>query len=170
MFINCVPQAEILDMASIIVPTTELTVEQVQENYNIAGGVAQLCLQRPDVTSQLLEGAFQSLELRQCWRSLERLSDKDKLNSITGEKLYPGLIVHICPTDPFRNQFTFKPWRLLLCCVRAGSGGRYFGGQAIRTGTVLMSYKDGVEYDKHHVFSQQELSNITPDDLVRWMC
>jgi hypothetical protein len=35
---------------------------------------------------------------------------------------------------------------------------------------AFMSHEDGVEYDKHHVFVQQELSNITPDDLVRWMC
>jgi hypothetical protein len=107
-FIDCVPQAEILDIASTIAPTTGLTVDQVQENYNLAGGVARLCLQRPDVTSQLLEGALKYIDLQQCWWSLERLSDKDTVSSTTGEKLYPGLIAHICLTDPFRNQFTLQ--------------------------------------------------------------
>jgi hypothetical protein len=100
MFIDCVPQAEILDMASTIVPTTGLTVDQVQENYNLAGGVARLCLQRPDVTSQLLEGAFQSLELRQCWRSLERLSDKDTVNSTTSNALLVELLSVLATAQP----------------------------------------------------------------------
>ena len=32
-----------------------------------------------------------------------------------------------------------------------------------------MSYLDGTDYAKDHVFSQQRLSELTPEDLLRWM-
>jgi hypothetical protein len=33
----------------------------------------------------------------------------------------------------------------------------------------FMSYRDQIDYDKEHEFTQVELSAITPTDLVRWM-
>ena len=34
----------------------------------------------------------------------------------------------------------------------------------------LMSFVHNAEYDKHHVFSQDELASLTPVDVQRWMC
>ena len=33
----------------------------------------------------------------------------------------------------------------------------------------LMSFRDGVDYDKNYEFSPEELGTITPDEIVRWM-
>lgn len=34
----------------------------------------------------------------------------------------------------------------------------------------FMSFRDGVLYDKHHVFTNAELGAIIPTEIVRWMC
>ena len=33
----------------------------------------------------------------------------------------------------------------------------------------LMSFRDGIVYDKRHVFSRDQLVQITADDVVTWM-
>ena len=34
----------------------------------------------------------------------------------------------------------------------------------------FMSFRDGIEYDRNHEFTMEALGNITPVEIVRWMC
>ena len=33
----------------------------------------------------------------------------------------------------------------------------------------MMSYLDGVEYESSHKFSREQIIELTPEDIMRWM-
>ena len=34
----------------------------------------------------------------------------------------------------------------------------------------FMRFRDGIEYNRNHEFTPQALGNVTPVEIVRWMC
>ena len=34
---------------------------------------------------------------------------------------------------------------------------------------TFMTFRDGVQYEKEHYFSNETLGNVTPQEIVRWM-
>ena len=104
LFIDPVPYDEISAMGQ----KQGLRDDVIRHNYDLAGGVARLCLEDKETVVKKVEGALKTFELIDAIKSLARLSDKS-MSTKSGDKFYPGLIAHICPTDPFRNLFTIGP-------------------------------------------------------------
>ena len=98
------------------VPTPELVhigdrllgrkAEDTEKVAGVVGGVARLCLKDHASALDLVDRATNNLDLLNSIQSLDELQDPISLND--GVKLYPGLLVHVVPTDPFRNQFFLK--------------------------------------------------------------
>ena len=83
-----------------------------RHNYDLAGGVARLCLERKETVVKKVEGALKTFELIDANKSLARLSDKS-MSTKSGDKFYPGLIVHICPSETY-SLSDLAPQRLEL--------------------------------------------------------
>ena len=102
IFIDPVPKTEIADMAS------EKGREAAEANYRIVGGVARLCQrQRTEVLEKVDAGLSHFMsDLPGALTELNRLSDGVRM--VEGRKIYPGLLAHFQPTDPYRNQATLE--------------------------------------------------------------
>jgi hypothetical protein len=73
-------------------------------NFSLAGGVIRICIEPRVTVERLIAGAVANLEPRDVLSKLLKLEDQVDWQG-PGRKLYPGLIGHIGPTDPSRNQF-----------------------------------------------------------------
>jgi hypothetical protein len=102
--IDTVPTPELVEMGGRM---RKKSAKEMKDVARIAGGVARLCLlPGDDATRSLVDSAVKSLDLLTSVSRLNGLSDP--LDTDNGVKLYPGLLVHVVPTDPFRNQFVLQ--------------------------------------------------------------
>lgn len=103
VFIDTAPKEELVAMGERM---TGKKPEDIIENMKLAGGVPRLCLQEHQDTRSRIETAIRDLDVLQSLRQLDQL--KDAMPDHSGDKLYPGLLVHVKPTDPFRNQYVLQ--------------------------------------------------------------
>lgn len=104
LFTDTVPVDELMAMAK----HQETSREDAEANYNLAGGVARICLDDPSIAKDKILGALKdpSFDLATVVGKMAELDDQPLT---AGSKFYPGLLVHIHPTSPFRNHAAVAP-------------------------------------------------------------
>ena len=111
-FINPATEREVEAMAARTGQTPvekEARAREAREVFKFVGGVPRLC--RPSRTSAVakatVDGALSEYTVMHMVKKLSALDDAIA-NSTTGLKVYPGLVGHVVPTNPFRNNFKIQ--------------------------------------------------------------
>ena len=73
--------------------------------FHYAGGVPRLCSTDHNTVKGLIDGALKRYTIYQIVNGLSLLQD---VMTADGQKLFPGLIGHIVPTNKFRNEFSIQ--------------------------------------------------------------
>lgn len=97
VFIDTAPLPEIEEMAKHY----GHNLETVKSNFDIAGGVARLCLDTDVSPKPLVDLAFDDFQVDFVGMTKNLLALQDKL---TEKKVYPGLLLHFHPKLPHRNE------------------------------------------------------------------
>ena len=101
IFIDTSPLSEMEYMLN-----RKIAKEELEKNFNVAGGVPRLCGEPSSSTKEVVDVALRQLNLAESAKDLANLQDPVYTGGGAGEaKFYPGLLLHAVPTDPYRNQF-----------------------------------------------------------------
>ena len=112
-FINPAAEREVEAMAArpeINPRDREARALEARKAFKFVGGVPRLCLpavSNPDLAKRAVDGALAEYSIMGMVKKLAVLDDAIS-NSPAGLKVYPGLVGHIVPTNPFRNDFEIQ--------------------------------------------------------------
>lgn len=105
IFIDTVAEEEMLAMLE---NDTALRQDLI-DNIKIVGGVPRLCSKPLNEIKMTIDAALDNLDFYESVRYLNNLKDLTDAHLGAGaQKVYPGLLVHTVPTNPFRNQFSLQ--------------------------------------------------------------
>ena len=108
-YIDSASKREVIEMAANKSPEA---VTEAEDAFYYVGGVPRLCLQNPEKAQELVDGAISIYGVEKLVNHLSVLDDSSPTNegnsAVVGQKLYPGLVGHMIPTDKFRNKFKLQ--------------------------------------------------------------
>lgn len=116
-FIDASSEGELQEMAT---KRGAPAVAAAKNAFKYVGGVPRLCLQKPAHAKAKVDGAISKYGTEMLVNQLSILNDSsppknDKAEQArnaaavkAGEKIYPGLVGHIIPTNSFRNHFELQ--------------------------------------------------------------